>query len=188
MPLPDKVIEQLGREPASTQGWAIGVIMFSGSVLFIMVLLWAGLVYGYEPSVNNQLGQTQAQITDLGNKISISDQANLITYYSQISNLNALLGKHVYPSLFFKWLSQNTEANVYYSSINMENDSQVTFSAVAKTEDDVNQQAIIFEDSPQVLSVNISNVAVSVNGAGGYNFNATLKLSPSVFQQPTTAQ
>jgi len=55
MPLPDKVIEQLGREPPKTPGWSFGIVMFSGTILFIAVFIYFGLTLGYEPYLQLQI-------------------------------------------------------------------------------------------------------------------------------------
>lgn len=184
MPLPEKVIEQLGREPSpETQGWAVGALMFSGGILFLALAIYFGLTMGYEPYLQNQLNGTQAQVSALNNSISTSDQTQLIDFYSQIANLQTLLASHTLPTQFFSWLEANTEANVYYQSLTLTSEDNATFSGVAATEGDLNQQVAIFENSPEVSSVTVSSIAapqLGVNNAG-WTFNLTLVMKPSVF-------
>jgi hypothetical protein len=183
MPLPQKVIEQLGREPSTeTQGWATGALVFSGGILFLALVIYFGLTMGYQPYLQNQLNATQTQISALNNSISASDQTQLIDFYSQIANLQALLSNHVLSSQFFSWLEANTEANIYYQSFTLSSQSHVTISGVAATEGDINQQLAIFENSPEVSAVDISSVAAPQIGAGtGWTFSMTLDMNPSVF-------
>jgi hypothetical protein len=61
MPLPEKVIEQLGQEPSGTQGWATGAIFFSFGILFLSVAIYFGLTLGYAPYLQGQLKDTQAR-------------------------------------------------------------------------------------------------------------------------------
>ena len=185
MPLPEKVIEQLGRETPKTQGWAFGALLFSGGILFLAIAIYFGLTLGYAPYLQNQLKSTQAQVTTLNNSISASQQSEIIDFYSQIVNLQTLLREHTFPSQFFSWLEQNTEANVYYQSLALTAKDQVALAGVAKSEADVNQQIAIFEDSSAVSSVNVSSVTAPLLGGSAWNFSVTLILNPSVFLAPT---
>lgn len=195
MPLPEKVIEQLGRDPDKSPGWALGALLFSGGILFLAVIIYAGLTYGYEPYLNNQLTATQAKVSALTSQISPADQTQLIDFYSQIQNLQTLLQNHVLSTQFFTWLENNTEANVYYQSLSFSNENSVTLMAVAKTEADANQQIAIFENSPdEVTSVSVPSVsapaslAAAAAGTAGWTFAATLTLNPSIFLATTTTQ
>lgn len=183
MPLPEKVIEQLGREPAKTPGWAAGALMFSGGVLFIMILIYVGLTFGYEPYLNNQVTSVQDQVNQLGQSIPASDQANLLDFYSQVSNLRTLLRAHVLSSQLFTWLETNTEANVFYKQLTFGSNNQLTLSGNGKTEADVNQQIAIFEASPMVQKVNVTTVGTSQDGTG-IDFGVTLIIAPSLLSNP----
>ncbi len=181
MPLPEKVIEQLGQEVPKTQGWALGALFFSGGIFFLTIAIYFGLTLGYEPYLQSQLTSVQNQVNTLGNSISASDQSQLINFYSQIANLQTLLQRHTLSSQFFSWLEQNTEANVYYKSLALTQGDQIALSGMALTEADVNQQVAIFENSPEVSSVTISNVTAPSLLGSGWTFSVTLIMNPSVF-------
>lgn len=182
MPLPEKVVDQLGREPASgTPGFATGALMFSGGLLFLAVIIYCGLAFGYEPYLQSQLSATQNQVSALGQSISTTDQGQLIDFYSQIANLQALLQDHVFTSKLLSWLAENTEANVQYGSFALTTGGQVTLAGVAATEADVNQQIAIFENSPEVSSVSVTAVDAPELLQPGWTFNVVLVMNPSVF-------
>lgn len=185
MPLPENVVAQLGREPAKTQGWAGGAISFSGGILFLAVIIWAGLQFGYEPYLNGQLGATQKKVTDLNNSISASDQAQLVDFYSQTANLQTLLQKHTLTSQFFSWLESNTEANVTYTSFSLTLDDHALLGGTAASEADINQQIAVFENSPQVSSVSVSAVTAPLIPGQAWTFRANLAMTPSVFLSST---
>lgn len=187
MALPQQVINQLSQEPTATPGWSSGVILFSGALLLVTVGTYFFMTLGYEPYLNSQISDTQNQIAQLAQKISPDDQANLITFYSQIANLQSLLGKHVLFSQFFAWLGQNTESNVYYSQFAFASGNQITLTGLAKSEADVNEQVAIFEASPEVQKTAVSNVQLSAT-TGLWQFAATLIINPSIFiaQKPTS--
>lgn len=180
MPLPQQVIEQLGREPTATPGWSSGILLFSGSILAIVLVTYLGLVFGYEPYLNAQIKTAEGQASQLGQSISASDQANLVAYYSEVANLHTLIGGHVFFSQVLTWLENNTEANVYYGNFKFTSGNQISFSAYGKTEADVNQQLEIFEGSPNVQAVSVGTIAFSPT-VGMWEFDVTLTMQPSVF-------
>ena len=186
MPLPDKVIEQLGREPPKTPGWAFGVVMFSGAMLFVVVFVYVGLVFGYEPYISSELQKTQDQVSQLGQSISPTDQANLLKFYSQISNLRTLLRSHTLSGQLFAWLEKNTEANVQYSSLQFSSKNQVQLVGKAKAESDVNQQVAIFEASPQVQRVSVTSVSAAQEGSG-VEFALTIYIDPAMLSNLLSA-
>ncbi len=182
MPLPEKVIEQLGRESSTqTQGWAVGALLFSGGMLFLALIIYFGLTLGYQPYIQSQLSGITDKVNALDQSISPSDQTQLINFYSQIANLQSLLKNHTLTSQFFSWLETNTEANVYYQAFTLTTGNQVTITGMAKTEADVNEQIAIFENSPEVSSVTVTSVSAPQLLGNNWTFNATLVMNPSVF-------
>ena len=102
MPLPEKVIEQLGHEAPKTQGWAFGALSFSGGILFLTVAVYFGLTFGYEPYLQSQLTNVQNQVNTLGNSVSASDQSQLIDFYSQNrKSTNAFTTTHDFFAILF---------------------------------------------------------------------------------------
>ena len=180
MPLPEKVIEQLGREPSETQGWALGALFFSGGILFLAAAIYFGLTFGYEPYLQSQLTSAQNKVDALSNSVSASDQSQLIDYYSQIANLKTLLQNHTFPSQLFSWLEKDTEANVYYQSFVLASGNQLTLSGAASTEADINQQIAIFENDPEVSSVTVSNVNAPQLLGNKWTFSMILIVNPSM--------
>lgn len=186
MPLPQQVINQLSREPAKTPGWSGGVIFFSGALFIVTLLIYFGMTLAYEPYLNGKISGVETQIDTLGQTISPQDQTNLITFYSQISNLQSLLQNHVLFTQFLSWLEQNTEVNISYSSLSYVSNGQVTLAATAQSEADINQQIAIFQSSPQVESVVVTDINQNPQ-TGTYQFSAMLTMDPSIFVASSTS-
>jgi Tfp pilus assembly protein PilN len=181
MPLPQQVIEQLNKDPAPTQGWATGAMLFSIGVLFLVVVIYVGMKFGYEPYLNNQIAQAQDQVASSTQSISVADEQQIVSFYSQITNLQSALANHVYVSQFLVWLQNNTETNVYYQNLALSSGDRVTLKGVAKTEGDVNQQIAVFESASGVTSVVVADITATQAPATGFSFDVTLTLAPSVF-------
>jgi hypothetical protein len=184
MPLPEKVIEQLGKDSPKTPGWSVGLVSFSGGILFITLIVWAGLQFGYKPYFDAQTQKIEDQINAENQAISPTDQTDLIDYYSQLANIRQLLNTHVIPTNIFAWLEANTEQNVYYSSFSLANNGQVTLTANALTEGDANQQIAIFENSPQVQNMVVSGISLGSSG-GFWQFSVTMTINPALIASST---
>jgi hypothetical protein len=189
MALPQSVINQLSNEPAETQGWFSGIIVFSTIILLVALGIYFGMKFGYEPYLNNQINGAQSQINSLSQSIPSGNEAQLLTFYSQISNLQSVLASHVTFSRFLTWVQQNTQNNITYTQLSFSSASgnEIALSALAPTEADVNQQLAIFESSPDVQSLSITSVGtVGANGAWG--FGVSLILNPNLFVTTPTSQ
>jgi hypothetical protein len=91
-----------------------------------------------------------------------------------------LIKNHVFFSQFLTWLEQNTEANIYYTSMVLSSNNQITFDGIAKTPADITEQIAAFEASPEVAGVSLSNATFS-SFMNGWTFNVVLTMQPSVF-------
>lgn len=181
MALPQKVIEQLGREPSRTPGWAGQILMFSGTIFFISLVIYFGLNFGYKTYLNSTVKKLQDQVATFSQQISVEDQKKIISFYSQISNLKTALTNHVFSSQLFSWLEKNTQVNVFFDKFNLNvANNQLSLSGVAKTMDDVNQQLVIFQSQE-----NVSKLALgSVNFTGGiWRFETVLSFHPGYFSR-----
>lgn len=156
------------------------MLFFSISIFVIMLIIYCGLAFGYEPYLQGEISKTQDQINQLGQSLSSADEANLLTYYSEIANIQSLITGHVFFSQFLNWLGTHTEANVYYRSFAFNSGSQVTFVAFGKTQADITQQISIFETAPEVSTVSVSSVTFAPT-SGNWELNVTLTMNPSVF-------
>lgn len=184
MPLPEQVIEQLGRETPQSQGWAWDALLFCGGMLFLSVAIYVGLKYGSEPYWTKQISNTKDAVSAAAASVPVTDQAQIVSFYSQTANLKAALANHQFTSQFFTWLENNTEANVYYVNLQLSAGGRVNLRGVGKTEADINQQLAIFENAPEVEDVSLSGVTVPQGGTG-YAFNVVLTMAPSVFASPS---
>lgn len=179
MALPQQVIDRLSQDSPKTPGWSYGLLLFSGGILFIVVLIYLGLAYGYAPYLQGQLDTLNAQVDAVGKTISPADQANLISYYSEITNIQAALQNHVIFTRFLAWLEAHTEVNVYFSQFTFSSSgNQITLGAIAKTEGDVNQQVAIFEGAPEILSTSLTGATLSPTN-NLWQFSLTLKIDPN---------
>ncbi|MBU6500336.1 MAG: hypothetical protein KGJ89_00705 [Patescibacteria group bacterium] len=183
MPLPQKALEQIGREPPKTPGWSRQLLMFSSTVFIFSLLIYFGLAFGYKSYLNTQVQQLQDQIQAFGQQIPLDQQAKIIQFYSQLANLKKLLDNHTISSRIFSWLSKNTQTNVYWTSFSLDSQGgQVSLSGTAKSVADVGQQLAIFQSLPELTSMETNGVSGSGNN---WQFSVDLKFIGGYFSAST---
>lgn len=179
MALPQKVIEQLGRESPRTPGWSGQLLMFSSTVFFICLLIYFGVTYGYEPYLQSQVESQKRDIQTFGQKIPLEKQAQLVGFYSQVANLEKIFRGHVIDSPIFEWLEKNTQVNVYFDKASLDvPNGKLSLNGKARTMNDVNQQLAIFQSQPEVQKMIVSSVNFS---KGLWEFSSALIFDPVYF-------
>ena len=181
MPLPQKVIEQLGREPARTPGWSVKLLMVS-SVIFMLALgAYVGVEFGYEKYLQNQLDALDEQITKASASVSSADVDTVRKFYSQLTNVKMLLDQHIAMSRLFTWLETNTLQQVTWSDLALRqgtNEIQMNGRAVAMN-DYVNELQHL-EAQPEVQKVTSQNVRFD-DTSGAWDFDVRVVFRQGFF-------
>jgi len=184
MALPQQVIDRLSKDPAETPGWSYGMLLFGGGVFAITILIYFGLTLGYGPYLDGQIQAQNRQIQTVAQSISVSDQNQLVTFYSEIANIKTTLANHIFFSSFLAWLEKNTEANMTFTHLGFSSGNQISLTGLAPSMADVDQQLAIFQASPAVKNFSISNVTLT--GSNEWQFNAALTVDPAAVLGPQT--
>jgi len=179
MALPEQAIEKLARSPEKTRGAYGELIMLSATLFLASVLIYFGLLLGYEPYLQKKVVDLDSQIATFNKKISETDQKDLIRFYSQVTNLQNLIQNHVVGSGFFSWLERNTQTNVYWSKLSLNAQTkQATLTGFARTVEDAAEQVRIFESQPEVSLASVNNIGVQ---GSLWQFNVNLAMTNDVF-------
>lgn len=186
MALPEQVVDRLSREPVHTPGWSGQLLMFAGTIFFISLGVYLGLVFGYKSYLDSKIKNLDAQIQKFIQEIPLGDQEELISFYSQFSNLGGILQKHIVPSPLFDWLEQHTGFNVYYIKFTfIPATNQLALIGIAKVAGDFVQQLQIFHSASAVERINVNSLTSSSNGT--WQFDLTLFLRPGFSNQPLSS-
>lgn len=177
MALPTQEIEKLAKSSAEGQGSYKQLLMLAGTLLFISVVLYSGLTFGYAPYIESQIVSVEAKSSELDKRVPKEKQDELIAFYSQISNLGTLLAKHPNTIKIFSWLESNTQSNVYFSKFSFNLATyQLSLIGVGRTPLDIAEQINIFEKTGEATRVNFNNI--SSMAGGGWQFNVGIFLDP----------
>ena len=158
------MIDQLTRVPAQTPGWSGRLLMFSATLLFISAGTYFGLLYGYMPYIDGQVGKLKDQMQSFSQQVSTDDQHKITTFYSQLTNVKSLLDTRTTPSALFSWLEKNTMPNVFYARFAFNATAkQLALGGSARSVDDIMDEVRLFQAQPEVERVNVGSIAAAAS-------------------------
>ncbi|MEY4731544.1 MAG: hypothetical protein RL681_490 [Candidatus Parcubacteria bacterium] len=182
MPLPQKVIEQLGRAPALTPGWSSRILMVSSTIFFLVLGVYVGIAFGMTPYVEGEINSLKRASETATNAVSDDDRVKIQVFHSQIANIKTLLEKHATLLRLLEWLERNTQENVAYNRLEIRlSDRKAVFGGAAKTVKDFVDQTHRYEQDPDVKSFEVRSISASEKN--GWLFDATLTFDPDFFKQ-----
>lgn len=165
MPLPQQVVEQLGREPPKTPGWSGQFLIFSGAIFFIVLSIYLGLAFGYEPYLHSQIKKLNDEVQSFGTQVPVQDQVRLIGFYSQIMNIQTLLANQVLGTRAFEWLEEHAHVRTYLKNLNVGYaNNQLSFTVVARTMDDALEEIAYLQKRPEIKKLDIGAFSRSIDG------------------------
>ena len=137
-----------------TIGWSWRLLIFSMIVFGAVAILYGGMFFGYDPYLQEKLDALDKETKSLNEAVSIEDQKKLLSFYSQVYNVQDILANHVLPTRVFAFLELNTNPQVAYESMHFDLDSGVLeLSGKAKSYDDLVRQLEAFRRQTDIVKV-----------------------------------
>ena len=173
------VSDQMMRSGDMSLGLPWRLFVFSFVILFLSILTYFGLAFGYSGYLNSQITAKDQEIQDLAKKISPESQNVFVDFYSRLSNYKNIFGAHVYNAKIFPALEKITLPSVYYTSVDLNVGSRtMILSGSASDFESLSRQLYLYDQEPLVEGY-ILNQSRMVEGI--VNFRATLVFSPKLF-------
>ena len=154
----------------------------SATILFIAVLTYFGLTFGYNKILQDRLDSQNQELTALAARISKSqsDQDSFIGFYSQLVNLKTIFNNHVVSSRLFSVLESLTHQRVYFSGVDLKLvERQLDLDGVAESFGVLSEQLESLRQRPEVERTLLSQ---SQRGEDGIRFKLTLILKKDIFE------
>ena len=179
--------------PTATQGAFKQFILLAAALLGLMIVLYVGINFGYKAYLNNSIATTKTKIDAFSAQISQTDQDRVANFYSQLQNLQQLLGSHTTASPVLSLLERTSTPNVYYTKLSVNsNVNEADVNGAARSLEDIAQQASVLESQSGVVDhVNFSNAGTVQGGVWQFTMNIFLvpgvlhNGNPSPIQQTT---
>ncbi|MDO8516450.1 MAG: hypothetical protein Q7S28_04310 [bacterium] len=184
MALPQQAIERMMQEPSVTQGVYGQLLMFTGTIFFIIIVVALGLMFGYQPYLDNKLEDIQSQIQQVSDQMPKTEQDTLANSYSQLVNVQTLLAAHGTASPLVDWLNSVTHPNIYFGNMNYTAlNKQLILNGTAKMPSEIAEQIAILERDPHVIRVVVPSLtAETQDGQNSAHFTVNVVLKDDLFK------
>lgn len=159
MAQPKSILEEQLTKGEEFRGlWPWRLLLVTGTVFFILVFIYFGMIFGYGPYLNSKINALDQKISDLNNQVTSEDTKNLVNLYSQLVNINTLIKFHPLPSKLFNFLETTLNSGVYlrgvdlvYSRYSLRIDG-TAFDYLA-----LSRQLAVWKKQPQIKLVSLQN-------------------------------
>lgn len=149
--------EEFIEAPSLNLPWRF--IIFSFLIFLVTILMYFGLKFGYLNYLNGQISDLDKNLNELVGSIDEIEREKLISFYSQLVNLENISQNHIYVSKIFKFLEDNTLSKVMYNNFQFNAEKNVIF--LNGSASDLNylaSQVNLFEKNKNVFYVNLGNL------------------------------
>ena len=172
-------MESLIDNETVTAGWPWKSFIFMALVCGTTVLVYLGLILGYQPFLKNRIAQAQAKIDNLAAEVSLQDQKSFLKFYSQIVNLRGLLEAHTAMDRFFDFLEKDTNRRVSYDVLSLNTTkNEVVLEGIADNYDRLSEQLEAIGRASEVATYILTQ---SQFVDGHIRFRISLTLEPLTF-------
>lgn len=159
-------------------GWPWKIFIFSIILFGLVLFIYFGIIWGYQPFLKSQEQSLDKKINEIGGQISQQDRENFINFYSQLVNLQGLLKNHVKGSNIYNFLEKNTDQGVYYEGANLSvTEHNISLSGIARSYDNLVKQLSAFEQVPEISKVILQD---SQSADKGIRFSIQLVFKPEL--------
>ena len=143
-------------------------------IAFLAALGFYLFLAGYKSVTESQIENLDREIQDTVTTLSASEVEKVLTLDKQIKTLRNILPQHVYPSIIFSTLEQNTNPAIVFDSLSFDASSnKLDLTGKSSSLKDIATQAAAFGNITGIKDVTISDI----NQTGSrYNFKLELIL------------
>lgn len=146
-------------------GWPWRLLIFSIIFFLLVLFIYLGIIWGYQPYLWSQKQSLDKKINEIGGTISEADRENFINFFSQLINIQTLLNTHVKGSNIYSFLEKNTNQGVYYEGADLSvTEHSLRLEGVARSYDNLVQQLVAFEQAPEIARVILEQSQIAEQG------------------------
>jgi len=171
------------RKPLTSGGGTPWRLLVASLILLVLVvLIYCGMNFGYEPYLSNQIQKYDKQLASLTSNMSEQDQQASLAFYSQLYNIKNLGSNHVYASKIFDALEKNTLIGVRVTNVQVAMGSGgLQMTGLAPSFDTVVQQVAAWKNDSMVSSA-ILESSKTAPATGGTTFSIRVSFIANAFK------
>lgn len=163
---------------AMPSGWLGRFLKFAVIIFIVVVVIYFLLHYLYLGFLDRRIAGVENNIKSLEKEIPAQDREEVSAFYSQLVNLQSLLGQHVYASQIFERLELNTHPQVAFTNFDYDlTENRIKLDGYSQDLKALSEQLLSFQRTSDFDKVNLSNVRQSANKI---NFTIEVSFKPSL--------
>ncbi len=157
------------------------LLVFAGFLFGFAVFVFLGLKIGYGTYLEARSGAVEEEIAALASRVGTSEQNRLVSFYSQLVNVEDVLRRHSFSYNVFPFLEGATMPSVYFVAAHFSYEGfKLELEGRAPSIQDTVDQLAAFDRAPQVASVTLQNVGFQ---GGEVAFGVTITMKKDFFEK-----
>ncbi|MGB9848054.1 MAG: hypothetical protein ACPLKV_02525 [Minisyncoccia bacterium] len=146
-----------------SSGW-LGKLLTLSIILLIISLGLYFIATFYQNYLNKNISDINNKIKSLSNEIAEGDRKEVLSFYSQLINLKALLSNHIYTSKIFERLELITHPKVAFSAFSYDyKNKSLKLDGYSDNLEFIAQQILAFQKVSEFSKINLTNLRTSDN-------------------------
>jgi hypothetical protein len=156
------------------------LLILTGALFVTIIFIYAGILFGYEPFLQNQLADVNAQLKQVTSAVA-AQQSDALGVYSQLYNIRLLSQNRVYGSKLFTLLESGTLPGVRLTKADTDTTKGiVSLEGTVSDADGAVRQAAAFQNLSGVSSAQLASVRQET---AGIKFKIEVRLQKGYFTQ-----
>jgi len=158
----------------------LGIVI---SLLIVSSLLYVGF-RNYNNSLEQKKNDLQKKIEELQNKRDPELEKKIPELQKRIKFYEDFLNSRIYASNIFELLEKLTVSKVQYTGFDADfKNYKLSLNSLASDYNNLAKQLSVFENTPQIKKVEVSNIRLTENGV---EFNLEIEFDKEVVMKPET--
>lgn len=154
------------------------ILILTLVVFIFTVLIYFGMLFGYGPYLKSKTRTLDQKLSVLNQSVDEIQQKQIITFFSQMTNIQTLLSKYKTFSQIFDFIERNTYPKVSYSDFKFSAaEMEIKIEGTAPDYNYLIKELALYNQSPEVKTVHLENSS-SQEGSKDVRFSVKLILDP----------
>ena len=164
------------------------ILILTVIIFLFTILIYFGMLWGYRPYLISKTRNLEQKLSTLSQSIDENQQKQIITFFSQMTNIQKLLSEHKVYSPIFGFIERNTLSKTLYSDLRFNiAEMEMRIDGTTRNYDDLIRELDLYKQAPEVKTVQLENS--SAQERGEIRFGVKLILDKQFFKQiPATVE
>jgi hypothetical protein len=165
------------------------VLILTLIVFFFTVLIYFGMLLGYKPYLKSKTRSLEQKLSVLSQSMDENQQKQIISFFSQMTNIQKLLSDHKIYSPVFDFIEKNTYQQATYLDLKFNiAEMEMKIEGTVPNYEYLIKEIALYNQAPEVKTVHLDNSSVQ-EASNMVRFSVKLILDRQFFKQiPATVE